>query len=175
MTLEGLGVNEPPSSAGSSVAKSLEGARILGTNRVLQGAAKKRMSLGVVGTMVHSVQRGETGDVEVRGGGFIDFLPRGPVTHFVGPSLGVATPDGEGLDAPQDAPSPRKIVDRLFDRSNRVFAAMAALNPLVSTQDFVGTLRKIFCDISWKALCYYNSRTYVFKAHFLILNLTTLS
>lgn len=44
MTLEGhLGVNESPSSAGSRVAKSLEGARILGTNRVLQGAAKKRM------------------------------------------------------------------------------------------------------------------------------------
>lgn len=46
VTLEdGPGVNEPLSSMRSSmrVAKSLEGARILGTNRVLQGAAKKRM------------------------------------------------------------------------------------------------------------------------------------
>lgn len=102
MTLEGrLGVNEPPSSAGSRVAKSLEGARILGTNRVLQGAAKKRMfsrrrwddaALGAKGR--------ETGDVEVRGGGFIDFLPRGPVTRFVGPSctvIGCSYPPDEGV------------------------------------------------------------------------------
>lgn len=78
--------------------------------------------------------------VEVRGGGFIDFLPRGPVTHFVGPSctvIGCSYPRCEGPDAPQAALSPRKIVDRFFDRSSRVFAALAALNPLVSTQDFV--------------------------------------
>lgn len=112
VTLEDrLGVNEPPSSVGSRVAKSLEGARILGTNRVLQGAAKKRMFSWRRWNDAALGAKGETGDVEMRGGGFIDFLPRGPVTRFVGPSctvIGCSYPRREGLDAPQDASSPRK-------------------------------------------------------------------
>lgn len=112
MTLEGrLGVNEPPSSVGSRVAKSLEGARILGTNRVLQDAAKKRMFSWRRWDDAALDVKGEKGDVKVRGGGFIDFLPRGPVTRFVGPSctvIGCSYPRRECLDAPQDAPSPTK-------------------------------------------------------------------
>lgn len=46
-----------------------------------------------------------------RCGGFIDFLPRGPVTRFVGPScavIGCSFPRREDLDAPQNAPGSRK-------------------------------------------------------------------